>query len=107
MTERLKVLLDMRPSLDGHSGIPQEARLLFRGLSGLDSVDALGLIQSGNLPLDAGLPLQQLLSCHQRCLGNTDVLVPRIGFTQKTIYHVTSRGKTMLLQRRQGVCEIV
>ena len=59
MTERLKVLLDMRPSLDGHSGIPQEARLLFRGLSGLDSVDALGLIQSGNLPLDAGLPLQR------------------------------------------------
>ena len=28
----MKVLLELRPALDGHSGIPQETRLLFRGL---------------------------------------------------------------------------
>lgn len=59
MSEDLKVLLDMRPSLDGHSGIPQETRLLFRGLSSLGGVDVQGLIHSSNLPVDAGLPLKR------------------------------------------------
>jgi glycosyltransferase involved in cell wall biosynthesis len=56
---RLKVLLDMRPAFDGHSGIPQETRLLFRGLSRLSGVQVLGLIQSGNLPLQPGLPVRR------------------------------------------------
>jgi len=47
----------MRPALDGHSGIPQETRLLFRGLSQLDGVQVVGLLQSSNLVLEAGLPL--------------------------------------------------
>ena len=55
----MKVLLDMRPALDGHSGIPQEARLLFRGLGRLDGVDVIGLLQSGNLVLERGLPLNR------------------------------------------------
>ena len=44
----LKVLLELRAALDGHSGIPQEARLLFRGLAGMSDVEVVGLIQSGN-----------------------------------------------------------
>ena len=28
--ESLKILLEMRPALEGHAGIPQETRLLFR-----------------------------------------------------------------------------
>ncbi|MCV2359831.1 glycosyltransferase family 4 protein [Paucibacter sp. TC2R-5] len=56
----MKILLEMRPALDGHSGIPQEARLLFRGLAGMDDVDVLGLLQSGNLVLDAGLATTDL-----------------------------------------------
>ncbi len=47
----------MRPALGGYSGIPQETRLLFRGLGRLDGIQVLGLIQSGNLIVDAGLPL--------------------------------------------------
>lgn len=54
----MKVLLEMRPALDGHSGIPQETRLLFRGLAGIDGVQIIGLLQSGNLVLDKGLPLR-------------------------------------------------
>lgn len=53
----MRVMLEMRPAMDGHSGIPQEARLLFRGLAGLDGVDVVGLIQSGNLVVEAGLPM--------------------------------------------------
>ncbi|MES2682536.1 MAG: glycosyltransferase family 1 protein [Pseudomonadota bacterium] len=52
----MKVLLEMRPALDGHAGIPQETRLLFRGLAKLDGVEVEGLIQSSTLVLAKGLP---------------------------------------------------
>ncbi len=48
----------MRPALDGHAGIPQETRLLFRGLAGMEGVEVLGLVQSSHLPLERGLPLR-------------------------------------------------
>ncbi len=54
----MKVLLEMRPALDGHAGIPQETRLLFRGLAQVTGVEVFGLLQSGNLVLEAGLPLR-------------------------------------------------
>lgn len=46
----------MRPALDGHAGIPQEARLLFRGLSTLDGLAVEGLLQSSNRVIARGLP---------------------------------------------------
>jgi glycosyltransferase involved in cell wall biosynthesis len=55
----LKVLLEMRPALDGHAGIPQEARLLFRGLAGMEGIEVLGLLQSSSLPIERGLPLRE------------------------------------------------
>lgn len=55
--ESITVLLELRPALDGHSGIPQETRLLFRGLARLQGVTAIGLIQSSNLIVDPGLPM--------------------------------------------------
>ena len=54
----MKILLDMRAALDGYSGIPQETRLLYRGLGRLEGVKVLGLIQSGNLVVESGLPLR-------------------------------------------------
>jgi glycosyltransferase involved in cell wall biosynthesis len=52
----LKILLELRPALDGHAGIPQATRLLFRGLSKLDGVTAEGLLLSSNRVLAKGLP---------------------------------------------------
>jgi hypothetical protein len=52
----LKILLEMRPALQGHAGIPQETRLLFRGLSMLDDMRVEGLLQSGEQLLARGLP---------------------------------------------------
>jgi glycosyltransferase involved in cell wall biosynthesis len=52
----LKILLEMRPALDGHAGIPQETRLLFRGLSTLEGLDVEGLLQSSNRVIARGLP---------------------------------------------------
>jgi glycosyltransferase involved in cell wall biosynthesis len=51
----VKVLLELRAALDGHSGIPQETRLLFRGLATLEGVEVIGLIQSSNLVVEPGL----------------------------------------------------
>lgn len=55
----MKILLDMRPALDGYSGIPQETRLLFRSLATLPGATMTGLLQSGNLILETGLPLDR------------------------------------------------
>ena len=55
-TPPMKLLLELRPALDGHAGIPQETRLLFRGLSQLPGVDVEGLLQSSSRVLAKGLP---------------------------------------------------
>lgn len=51
---KIKILLEMRPAMEGFAGIPQEVRLLFRGLSKLDSVELEGMIQSSNRILAKG-----------------------------------------------------
>jgi glycosyltransferase involved in cell wall biosynthesis len=56
--KRLKLLLELRPALDGHAGIPQESRLLFRGLSLLPGTEVEGLIQSSVRRLAKGLPVR-------------------------------------------------
>ncbi len=52
----MKILLELRPALDGHAGIPQETRLLFRGLAQLPGVQVDGLLQSSQQRLANGLP---------------------------------------------------
>jgi glycosyltransferase involved in cell wall biosynthesis len=52
----LKILIELRPALEGHAGIPQETRLLFRGLSMLEDVRVEGLLQSSDRLLARGLP---------------------------------------------------
>ena len=44
--KKLRVLLEMRPAFDGYAGIPQETRLLFRGLCMLPLVETEGLLQT-------------------------------------------------------------
>lgn len=45
-----KVLLELRPAMDGFAGIPQETRLLFSILRSLDNIEAEGMIQTGGGP---------------------------------------------------------
>ncbi len=42
---KIPVILELRPALDGHYGIPQETRLLFSALAGLDAFELRGLLQ--------------------------------------------------------------
>ncbi len=45
MTQQpLNVLVELRPALDGFAGIPQETRLLFRGLCDIANVELEGLV---------------------------------------------------------------
>ncbi len=41
---KLKVILELRPALEGYSGIPQETRLLFRELSAAKGIELEGLL---------------------------------------------------------------
>ena len=56
MPHRVKILLELRPAFDGHAGIPQETRLLFRGLSQIDGLQVDGMLQSSSRLLAKGLP---------------------------------------------------
>ncbi|MFG5408129.1 glycosyltransferase family 1 protein [Piscinibacter sakaiensis] len=48
-------MMEMRPAMEGYAGIPQETRLLFRGLSLLAGVQVEGLIQHSSRSLARGL----------------------------------------------------
>jgi glycosyltransferase involved in cell wall biosynthesis len=52
--QKTRILLEMRPALEGFAGIPQEVRLLFRGLSKLDSIELEGMIQTSHRTLARG-----------------------------------------------------
>src|SRR5215469_15302433 len=52
----LRILLEMRPALDRHAGIPQQTRLLLRGLSQLSDLSVEGLLQSATHALRPGVP---------------------------------------------------
>ncbi|MCW2314211.1 glycosyltransferase family 4 protein [Rhodoferax antarcticus] len=53
-TTKIKVLLEMRPALEGFAGIPQEVRLLFRGLCKIDAIEIEGMIQTSHRVLAKG-----------------------------------------------------
>lgn len=53
-TKAPTVLLEMRPALEGFAGIPQETRLLFRGLRMLGSFEVEGMIQTSKRRLSPG-----------------------------------------------------
>lgn len=52
----MRILMELRPAFDGHAGIPQETRLLFRGLRRLPGADVHGLLQTSQFLLARGLP---------------------------------------------------
>lgn len=52
--KKTNVLLEMRPALEGFAGIPQEVRLLFRGLRKIDSINVEGMLQTSHRNLAQG-----------------------------------------------------
>ena len=60
----MRILLELRPALDGHAGIPQETRLLFRGLRLIDGLDVEGMIIHSGRVLAKGLPADPAYASH-------------------------------------------
>lgn len=54
MTKKQRVMIEMRPALEGFAGIPQEVRLLFAGLRKLDGVEVSGMLQTSHRFLSSG-----------------------------------------------------
>lgn len=54
--DKSRILLDLKPALDGYAGIPQETRLLFRGLRSMNGCEVEGLIQHGARKLRSAVP---------------------------------------------------
>jgi glycosyltransferase involved in cell wall biosynthesis len=48
LTQKTKVLIEMRPAFEGYAGIPQETRLLFSSITKLDGYEVEGLLQGGH-----------------------------------------------------------
>src|ERR1700722_4775238 len=55
----VRILMELRPALAGHAGIPQATRLLFRGLTMLPEVTVEGVLPSTERVLTRGLPANQ------------------------------------------------
>lgn len=65
MEEKIRVLVDLRPALQGFAGIPQEVRLLFRGLCLDKNLHIEGFLQTDNVKLAFGLPPDTACSADQ------------------------------------------
>jgi hypothetical protein len=56
----VRVLLELRPGLEGFAGIPQETRLLFRGLLMVPGLKLQGMLQTFAQPLARGTYLNRM-----------------------------------------------
>ncbi len=90
----LKVLLELRPALDSHAGIPQETRLLFRGLSLLEGVDAEGLIIHSGRVLAKGLPASTAYSNRPLSADREIFKLSRVIISLEQSLHPTLLRKT-------------
>jgi glycosyltransferase involved in cell wall biosynthesis len=108
----MRVLLEMRPALDGHAGIPQETRLLFRGLRMIDGIQVAGLIQSYDHVLASGLPLGREadadIPAHEKINRQSQVVITLRQDSNRQHLDVFSpewHGRWMLLRRLTGIRE--
>lgn len=101
----MKVLVDLKPALDGYAGIPQECRLLFKGLSQMDGFDVEGLIQHGGRRLRSALPSQHQFSQDKQIDLLSKFVVsmydkPFDNFTEAILYDIQRRFSRGFLRLR-------
>jgi glycosyltransferase involved in cell wall biosynthesis len=105
----LRVLLELRPAFDGHAGIPQETRLLFRGLRQLPGADVHGLLQSSQFLLARGLPADAVGAdwpAHKRINRLSRVVIsaaPGRAATRLEKWHAGLRVASSLVGARQAL----
>jgi len=104
----MKVLVDLKPALDGYAGIPQECRLLFKGLSLMQGFEVEGLMQHGGRRLRAALPAHKTLPLDRRIDRLSKFVVslyekPLDSLAQAMVYEVQKRFARALLRLRSVV----
>jgi glycosyltransferase involved in cell wall biosynthesis len=104
----MKVLVDLKPALDGYAGIPQECRLLFKGLSQMDGLAVEGLIQHGGRRLRAALPQRHRFSTDKQIDRLSKFVVslyekPFDNFAQAVVYDIQRRFARGFLRLRANV----
>jgi glycosyltransferase involved in cell wall biosynthesis len=76
-----RILLEMRPALDGFYGIPQETRLLFAALASVPDFQISGLLQMSKRPVRGGMYGQKATSEAERVYRFARVVVSLKGGT--------------------------
>ena len=103
----MKVLVDLKPALDGYAGIPQESRLLFKGLSQMDGFDVEGLIQHGGRRLRAALPVRHAFGTDKQIDRMSRFVVslyekPFDNFAEAVVYDIQRRFARGFLRMRSN-----
>lgn len=115
-SQKLSLLMELRPAIDGFAGIPQETRLLFALFRGLPQLETSGLILHGARQLPAGIPAAAIdadnpdrdlvtLSRAVVALAHRP-RVPFIGRLKRTIRIYLSRKKLAFEARRDTPIEL-
>ncbi len=105
-----KILLDLKPALDGYAGIPQESRLLFRGLRALADYDIEGLIQHGGKVLRPASPAKgKLLSTSRRIHQHSRMIVSLFeksdeNSLEKVVQNIHTYLAPLLIELRKVSC---
>ena len=97
---RPRVLLELRPAFDGYAGIPQETRLLFRGLRMLESCEVAGMLQTSHRILAKGTPKDNTLL---EALWLTEAL--KINRYSRVVLSAAERPYITVLDRLLEACE--
>jgi glycosyltransferase involved in cell wall biosynthesis len=95
-----RVLLELRPAFDGYAGIPQETRLLFRGLRMLESCEVAGMLQMSHRILAKG-------TYDQGLFGDSKWLSPaaKINRYSRVVLSAAERPFATVLERLLDACE--
>ncbi|WP_217126211.1 glycosyltransferase family 4 protein [Hydrogenophilus thiooxidans] len=107
LDKKIKVLLEMRPALEGFAGIPQETRLLFRGLRSIEFVDVEGMLQTSHRRLARGTQdkgfFWQKLSPARRYGRYSNIIISMMEKPYRNVLEITldwlqKRSETLALQ---------
>jgi hypothetical protein len=94
---RQKVLMELRPALEGFAGIPQETRLLFAAFQDIETVECWGLINHG------GRRLSKAIDPRQRLLESR--IHKRINRLSRFVVSVKARPHRTLFQRIEDMID--
>ena len=95
-----RVLLELRPAFDGYAGIPQETRLLFRGLRMLPSWDVCGMLQMSQRILARGTREHGLL---WNSKWHTEAM--RINCYSRVVVSAAEKPFATVIERMIEACE--